>query len=374
MATALERQRKPAWPKPAPRPSKSPSWRRGMQARARAAVIGAAGLFVIWQLGLSGGIELARPELRDPTFEIKYRQLAQLIARAPLPTRTVVFLGSSMTGHGAKADIVDKIASDAVGKPVVGYNFGISAAGPFAHLVYIRRLLNRGVRPDVVVLEISPMLFEAPRLETRRFPAYVLEHGDLETVARYAAAPDLCLEWWESHLLPAHGYRRMILSQSARILVPFDDRAELWEDADEHGYRARQPLPPPELQQVLTRVEEGFKRNWTKFKIDPDSLKALKEITELLDRERIACVMVLPPAGPLLRSLYPPEPVAQLLNDFKSLSEQHGFPLVDAAEWCDEDEFTDSHHMNDRGAVKFTNRLISEAIVPTLSGLNPDGR
>lgn len=368
MATALERQRPRTVPKLVPQPRSRPSWRRALHARARNAVLGGLALFVVWQLGMAGGIELARPELRDPLFEGGYRRITGLMARHPQPPRTVVFLGSSMTALGIKADIVDGIASEAAGEPVIGCNLGANLAGPFTQLVYLQRLLRRGVRPDLVVLEVSPLRYETPGLDDiDRFPADMLEFGDLGTVGSHAERPHLHRDWWESHLVPAHGHRLTILNQSARIFVPSGDRIDSWDDRDDHGWRPRRPLTPKDHQRILTDVANMLKPRLAKFEMDTGSLRVLAEVTELMARERIPCIMVSVPAGPLVRSLYPPRPLAQLLDAFQAQSQQYGFTLVDAREWCTEDEFLDSYHLNDVGAANFTDRLVRQAIAPAMA-------
>ena len=136
--------------------------RAQLQARARTVVLGAVGLFLLAQIGLRGVIEFARPELRDPVFEIKYRQYVRLRHQAGPAAASVVFMGSSLSAHGVRADLVDQPVAAALGRPAFGFNLGTNGSGPFTHRVYLQRLLQRGDKPDLVILELSPIFFDFP--------------------------------------------------------------------------------------------------------------------------------------------------------------------------------------------------------------------
>jgi hypothetical protein len=351
-------------------PVKRPSRRQALQERARSAVVAGLVLFVAWQAGFGALVEGWRPELRDPTFEIKYRQFVRLIWQQPQAPATVVFLGSSITGHGIKADMMDEALSAELGRPVVAYNLATNYAGPLTHLVYLKRLLRRGVRPDLVVLELSPLLYREgqAKRDVERLPPHVLEHADLCTLERFAGPARLHGDWWAAHLVPVHGHRLMVLNQAAQPLVPHQDRIELWADADDHGWRQRRIPAPEEHRYFLSEVEKLFRGNLANYQIDAGSVAALRELTELLAREKIPAVLVMMPMGPLLRSLEAPERTAPLTAEFQSLSQRYGFTLIDARDWCGEDRFIDSYHLHRGGAAEFTERLRREVIGPALQG------
>jgi hypothetical protein len=322
--------------------------------------------FVATQVGVGLFIEGYKPELRDPIFEIKYRQLARLLQQHPQPPAAVVFLGSSMSANGMKAEIAEAPLTASLGRPVVSYNLATNGGGPITHLVYMQRLLRRNVRPELVVLEVSPLLFSPGQvsMDLRRFSADVLERQDLDILERHSDQPALRDEWWQSHLVPAYGHRLMILNQSARTLVPFHEQIELWPDVDDHGWRGR-PAPSPEEHRVnMTLIEYQLKKRLADFKVDEVPLHGLRELSELLATERIKTVVVMMPEGPHLRSLYAPGSTVPVLAEFAALSGQHGFMLIDAHAWYDEGSFVDSYHLHEEAADAFTQRLVREALVP----------
>src|SRR5262249_5729664 len=150
----------------------------------KSAVLWGLALFALGQLALRIGIEYGRPELRDPTFEIKFRQLSSRLAESAASPKTVIFLGSSTTAHGMTADLVEDTVAGSLECPGVAFNMGTRAAGPLTSLIPLRGLRARGIRPDLVVIELSPPLYDSADepSDLQRFPANVLEHEDVALV------------------------------------------------------------------------------------------------------------------------------------------------------------------------------------------------
>ncbi len=357
----------------------APGPRSELLRRARGTLLLALTAFVAAQIGLGVFIEECRPELRDPIFEIKYRQLSRLLQRHHGHAAPVVFLGSSMSANGMKAQLAEAPLTASLGRPVVSYNLATNGGGPITHLVYVQRLLRRGVRPEMVVLEVSPLLLSPGQasMDFRRFPADVLERQDLEVLERYNDQLDLRDEWWQSQIVPAYGHRLMILNQLVPTFVPFNEQIEVWPDVDDHGWRGREALSPEEHNAALMQIGIQLKDRLANFKIDDVPLKGLRELTDLLAKERIQTVLVVMPEGPFLRSLYARGSTAPVMAEFAALGRQHGFVLIDAHTWYGEDSFVDSYHLHEEAADGFTERLVREALVPALrprGGVASSGR
>jgi hypothetical protein len=366
MPQTIERTEAIRAPQKALRPRLS---RSQMQAKARAVVLGAAAMFILAQFGLRGVIEEARPELRDPTFEIKARRYGALKSQVSPAPASVLFMGSSMTVFGADAAAVDGPASQVLGRPVVAYNLGVAGSGPFTQMLYLQRLLRRGAKPDFVVLELSGLCFshEDPFGEMKHFPGQMLSRHDLDTVTRYSAdADEVYRDWLEAYLVPVHGHRLTIVSQAAQIFLPPNDRLELWENIDAHGWRRMATPKPDEHARILTNVKKTFEPQMARYKVGPSPVRAMQELGKLLVSERIPTLLVWMPEGPLMRSFYSLEAAQSLRSAFERLSHEHGFPLVNARAWLEEDAFWDSVHMTEAGGSAFTDRLLREALVPWL--------
>jgi hypothetical protein len=312
-------------------------------------------------------IEDWRPEMRDPRFEIKYRQFEKHVAKSDPASKLVVFFGSSMTGHGIQAGALEQSLTGTLQQPVVAFNMGTDAAGPFTHLVYVQRWLARGHRPDLVVIELSHLFHNRPPLETDlpRFPAHVLCRDELRTVRRYNPNPNLLPEWWECVFVPVYGHRLNILHATARFLVPFDDRANLYADMDDNGFR-KVAVPNKEThQKTLAALKEAFTVTFGHFTPNRQQLQVLTELMEVLKKERLPVMLVVMPHGSVLRSLYDKEATTKLLADFVALARNYNCAFVNAHDWFDDDMFADSYHLTYEGAERFTARMRDE-IIPVL--------
>ena len=267
--------------------------------------------------------------------------------------------------------MVDQPMSSALGRPVVGFNLAVNGAGPLTQLLYLQRLLQRGAKPDLVVLELSPIFFDqlGDPHDVAHFPGYVLSGLDLPTVERYARQPgEVRHEWWESQLVPIHGHRLTILNYSAQAFVPFADRLELWHDADAHGWRRRAPPDPDKHREILKQTSSVLGPRLAQYKVAEKQIRTLRDVAALLAKERIPTIMVWMPEGPALRAMYARGAIEALRAEFSALSRQHGFSLIEARAWLGEEMLVDSYHLHEGGAVAFTDRLLREAIAPALAG------
>src|SRR5213075_1820404 len=109
------------------------------------------------QFALAITLEHWRPDLRDPEFGHK---LARLHARLEeQPGRPLVLvLGSSRTGVGLRPEVLHRFALPG-GQPPIVFNFGLTASGPVMELLCLHRLLEEGIHPDWLVVEVmAPLL------------------------------------------------------------------------------------------------------------------------------------------------------------------------------------------------------------------------
>src|SRR5262245_41135470 len=126
------------------------------------------------------------PEWRDPAFEVKARHLQRILREPGDPPGLVVMTGSSVTCNVFQADLVERTLASACGRRIVAYNMGNLGSGPLTQLVYVRRLVERGIRPDAVCVEFSPHLFEGPRpVDIERLPLAHLEPGEWEVIRQF---------------------------------------------------------------------------------------------------------------------------------------------------------------------------------------------
>lgn len=340
--------------------------RRGIRERqGRAALLSGIGLFVLSQLALIGHIAWREPELRDPTFEVKYRQLDKLLSASPTPPLKVLFFGSSMTAYDINAGLLEQPLSQAADRPVVCFNFGLLGGGPITERIYLGRLLQRGVRPDLAVIEVTPRIFDFP-WDLPFYQPHRLERSEVPLIQRYSGADGLQREWWQAFLVPVHGHRLAILNYCAPFLVPHAERIPCWGDIDSHGWVDLGNRDSARRARSLEHLRSHDGPRLARYQISTLSQQVLTELLDLLTTQSIPAVLLLPPEGPTMRSLYPPQTIAALIRHFADVSEAHHFPFVNAREWLTEEMLCDSFHATSQGARVFTERLGHEVLAPLL--------
>jgi len=346
-----------------------------LQRQGRATLLWALAGWVLFQAGLRLGIDLCWPQLRDPTFEIKARRLAGLIASSPEPPLTVIMVGSSVTSNAFKATSLEGLLTRETGRPALVLNMSSHGSGPLTELLWTRRLLRRGIRPDLVCIEFTPLFYNhsGPPVDAGRLPEYLLSAADLEIMERYGGDPDLRRKWWEGRWVPAYTHRLTILNYLAAPLVPVRDRIATWGGAiDERFWAPLEPRPPDELRAVLGRLRIQFSNDLRTFTPGESSLRAMEELLALLEQEGVPAAVVLAPQGPTVRGLYPKDDLAGLVREVARLSRRYGCPFIDAFDWLGEEMFADSIHPTVAGADLFSARLAREVLLPALGG-SPQG-
>src|SRR6266446_529906 len=120
-----------------------------------------------WALASIAGAQLLlllvvsrwHPELQDPEYGRRLIALRARMAAAHSSRPDILALGSSRIAVGFRPKdwaAWRQIGDDA---PVV-FNFGLCAATPVLELLCLRRLLDDGIRPRCVLLELWPPILE----------------------------------------------------------------------------------------------------------------------------------------------------------------------------------------------------------------------
>lgn len=340
-----------------------------LHSRSRATLGWALATFVLVQVGLRILIDYWYPAFRDPSFEIKAGRLQRAIEASTSPPVTVVMVGSSLTGNGFHAKYLENILRADLHQPCLVYNMSSRASGPLTDLVWIKRLLERGIRADLVLIEFAPFLFNSARapVDVHRFPYYTLEHGDLDILERYGDDAELIRKWWTCRLVPCHGHRLTMLNCLTPELIPIADRMNLWDNCDERFWACPNLHTPAELQVIRAKAKKILDVGIKEFTPGASSVQALEELLVLLEKAKVAAALVMVPQGPTLRSYYAPQTLLELKEKVVALSRRHRCSFIDALTWLDEEEFSDFYHTTRDGAITFSTRLATEFLLPALA-------
>jgi hypothetical protein len=258
---------------------------------------------------------------------------------------------------------------------VVVFNFGIPGAGPVTNLLNLKRLLARGVRPDLVFIEVLPVcLAEAPAEpgEGGHLQADRLWLHELALLGRYQFAVDARYrDWWRAWLVPSYAHRFAILSRLVPVFLPAQVRLDWARHLDDSGWQA--PLgPPPTPEQRRLGVERdrrGHGAALAVLRLGEPSCWAQRDLLKLCRDGGIATALLWMPETAAYRSWYTPDVLARLRAFLDEIGRDYGAPLIDAREWVGDDGFSDGHHLTPAGAAVFTERFGREALLPALEAV-----
>ena len=346
-----------------------PRGKEKLRRSGRSAVLWGLATFILLQAGLRLLIDHSMPTLRDPRFEIKAAQFEKAVKRAAAKGQplTVCMLGTSVTAHAFNSKLIEeRLRAAGHANPVV-YNMSDFGTSPMTHLMYVRKLVERDLRPDVVLVEIFPLVFRSPGppIDVDLWPAHRMEYNDLDILEKYSKDPKLRRQWWEARLVPGYGHRLALLTALAPILIPYADRLETWKQFDQNGWVSMRPRTNEELEKARQFVTTTFADLQTYAPGKP-TVRALDELLAFLHEQKIAAALIQMPTGPTMRGLFRTDGIDELNRTVRSLSRKYDIPVLDAYTWLGEDMFTDSYHANRDGAEIFSERMTAELLLPLL--------
>jgi hypothetical protein len=337
----------------------------------RACLLWGAGFFIAAHLALLIGTQGRWPQLRDPEFGYKLNSLRQQTEAEP-DRPLLVCLGSSRTGQGMRLGVIPEMTTPK-GPPLLTYNFSQVGSGPLGELVCLRRLLDAGIRPNWLAIEVLPPLLgrNSDAVGDSKVGASRLTWNDVCLLRHYVAQPlALVHHWFQGQLAPWHAHRFSIMNHYASNWLPWRLRLDHWKALDARGWSdlgldTEIPVKNPAAFEVArnTYVEE-----LKHFAIAPMQDRALRDLLALCRQEGIPTVLYLMPEGRLFQSWYVPATRACIDRYLTCLSEECHVPIVDARNWMPDDLFLDSHHLDRRGATHFARRFGKEVIPPLVQG------
>jgi len=347
-------------------------------AKGKRVVLWAVACFLASQVMLRIYLDARRADLDDPLYALRLRQLRARLAQSP-GAPLVLLLGSSRTKYGVRPAAMPVRGSPPTPPPVI-YNFALNGSGAIRQLLYFRRLLADGVRPDWLLVETWPPLWAEDGYFAER--KMVLNEDqphwrDLPLLCRYFPR-DLAVltRALQSNLLPLQADRSRLLLATAGALVP---RQQLEALARERGDCVSPdgtgwfPLDwgftaPEKMRRSLQLGVANLKPLLDPVRIDPRSDAALRELLEECRARCIKVGVVLLPEHSVARGWYTPQARALVRGYLGRLGREWQVPIIDARDWLPDEAFADCAHIGLRGAGPFSERLSREVSQPLLQG------
>jgi hypothetical protein len=327
------------------------------------------GGLVLSQVVLAAAIDGWLGEVRDPEYADKVRRLKARLAEAPGRPLALV-LGSSRTAFGLDARSLS--ASGTAHDPLV-FNFGQMGGGPLLEGVTLRRLLDDGIRPDLLFLEVLPahlLVSHGALLEEKMLDGTRLRAGEMLGLRRRYREPwRLASGWLLGRLLPCYRHQAD-LRVCLGLVRPETDGLDPWDPelVDGYGWRARSDPMSEDYRRGATEMAvRQYEEVCSATEVGEEAVRAVEDLLALCRRERIPVILVVMPEGSRFRALYTPAARAACDGVLARLQAAWGVRVVDARAWVDDVGFWDMHHMLPQGARQFGERFAREVLAPALA-------
>ncbi|MBL8792300.1 MAG: hypothetical protein JNM56_00190 [Planctomycetia bacterium] len=324
---------------------------------------------VVWFAGLFLLVQLAGSWLLDhPWLPLRFRTATRLLAHLDANHRRpdVVLLGSSRFGIGLHGGTIAEVLAEGHSgdKPFV-FNSCVEAGDAISAEFMFDALLERGVRPQLVVMEVSPETVNAWNL-------WMNYH--MRRQMRWEDFPP-----WLMDLARAHQHTRVL---GYRLTPLYVHRCQLWEavaqrwrsapsfsrDADREAQTWHEVLdvkmtyPRPRPEGALLVGLDLVRRYLRQYRTDGASAQALTRIADKCRRHGIEVLLVGVPLTSPHRALYRPEVESAFLAFMDCLTREHGCRFVDYRASMPDDFFYDNHHLYPEGCDAFSRKLATETL------------
>lgn len=347
--------------------------RRRIRIQARPALIWTLLFFLAGNLAAGRYLHRRHPELFDPEVTLRLRKLPACLAQ--MPDRPLALaLGSSRIVLGLRpASVMEQIKANE--RQAVLFNFSMLGVGPVGERLMLHRLLQKGIRPKWLFLEVYPPIL------TQRFP-FVEEVRTFRRDLYWSDVPVLgCLyqRRWEAigqvlaqTLTPMLEYRESVLEHYLPSVVP-----PMLKQMCDRGFEKCLPYRLDDFGWVEYDIRDDGShaeraRRFTKplfdhFCIDAVSDRALHDLLAECRRHDIQVVLLLMPDHSLVRGWY-----ASIEDKFlpylRRLSAENHAPIVDTRAWQPDEDIPDCSHLSPRAARAFSERFGREVYRPLLQG------
>jgi hypothetical protein len=349
--------------------------RRRRERRSLTGLVCGLGLFVLASAILYLLLHTSLSFWRDSFFA---RRLACLKRRTSAAERhfTVVILGSSRSHYGVRASALEQMLNGRRSTSAVAFNLAKPGAGPVMVLYTWQRMCREGIRPDLLLLEVSSFQLAegSARSDTTEaaLPATTLSQADLPFIEMYAPSrlSDLREDWLIEKATPWLGYRSVLLGSLVPRLLPASLRSQPIKMCNDSGDGIDWFSPgTSEARRLATqRTVESLAGSFAEEVPGDRPAQALRQLLAEARQRGIRVVLVLPPEAGVLRQAFPLLKVRQAERFIDGLVREYGAEVVDARGWLNrEDDLADGVHATPAGAARFTERLSREVVLPRLA-------
>lgn len=339
--------------------------------RARSTVLVSAFVLIALNLGLAGYVA-SRDGLRDPMFDLPAEHFKSRVESAPEPRPlTIVFLGSSRTGYGIRPAVVEQIVQSQTGRKCIAHNLHVPANGPIGQMVHWQRLLDRGMRPDIVVLEILPARFSGSdklKEEMMSFRGDRMTWEEVQLVRGYGFPEEAESDWREANWNPWFGFRFQILGGIQPTWLP--NTVTHHERRTEGDLGWKRPFfekwSPDKYPEAIEANKAILFDKMQEIRFDATPANCFRElITSAQNHGTVPAIFVTPEAS-VIRDWYTRATNSQV-RAFVTELQAKGLIVADGREWLPDEAFSDGHHAVRSWADAYTRKVTEAVVLPAIA-------
>ena len=326
--------------------------------RPRTAVVAGIVSFCALQIALSNSIESDTLPIRDPIFTEKLSLLQkhpEFWSETTDPARPrLLVIGSSRTQLLLDARRLEPAYH--------AFNFGCSSCGPIMQLLYFQRLIDAGLRAELLLIEIHPALLAdlAEPFELRWLHSHRLRPGESERLHILGCGPDAIsanrCPWFQA----SSHYRLALLNEFAPDLLPGSQAVRRNRTSDASGFVASIDANSTLRRELLANAKAEYQPTFVNYRPGGPATAALRQMITLALANRIRPILFVAPESTEFQSWYGTAGNARIRAFCETLPKESGVPLLNSRDWLPDAEFVDGHHVTPRGATRFTERLHAE--------------
>ena len=344
---------------------------RSSRSRGRRAVVSFFVAYLVGTAGFGEALSAAKPSWWDADSVWRQRRLRDTARAGP----AVAVFGSSRSQMGlSPLHVLDGMRVPGT----TAFNLSAPGAGPYRHLIELRRALDAGVRPQAVLVEILPLhLSRDGRAHADTLlddTPSKLSRADVQALAPYFRdAPRAYETWTFARLFVWGDARRALAIRFAPWLL-----TELQLRTGRLGVRSETgwvPFDSPNMSPTERRdrfavAEREYRRDLGAFEFDPHAGRVYADLVARCRERGVAVAFYLMPESPRFRAFTPPETRRAIRSFLARLADENDVPIFDATEWGDDERaFADGHHLLEHGAKPFGARFGRECVAPWLASL-----
>jgi hypothetical protein len=253
------------------------------------------------------------------------------------------------------------------------YNLSQSGCQPVGQRLNLRRLLDRGPKPDAVLVEILPPSLTVNGPLDDLIPVTRLSRSDLQLVSPYYTKPeDVKHRWRMARTRYWHELRFDLLAHAgmAEWSAPRVRQEFLWANMTGGGWSPYYPAnwTPADSAARFAAVKPAFTLQLADFRVNPVIAQAHRDLLAECRANGTRTAVFLTPESPAFRGLYPPAARQRLHEYLSGLRDEFGVLVFDATDWVDEEgAFMDGYHLLGPAAERFSNRFGREFVGPWLA-------